>query len=406
MARHRHEASELLPSIAAMIMDRATSTATVVMTDGRTESRPLVPSPFSPSSIIVRARYVPSTNRLYLETDRGHAIDVELPTLRDSAPRGGRPVVYLDQRDWSLLANVLFEPERVHSKDERDAAERLIDLARARKIIVPMSFAHLGETSKWTNTDRKYRLALTVAQLSQGWQMRHPLDIRRYELRQSFATSIKQNPLPPLDVFTLEGCAAQAEWTSQERYEAWAGFPVGIAHAGRSLTCILSYIDLILDSEATAITPIPAWVSGNRDITDWFASQSTTSSQKRRSIGVLFLHDIRTEVAKAAHECGMTNSELETWVDSHFHADVRVMGSLDIANEIYQDKHLKSGTTWSDNDLTDMMFLTCAAGYAEYVVGERSLMSYVKQAAKRLGRPIKVYSRISDLLAALKTDGL
>lgn len=77
-------------------------------------------------------------------------------------------MVYLGQRNWSLLASTQFEPERVRSEEERAAAVRLIVMARARKILLPMSFAHLAETAKWGDTDRRYRLALTVTQLSRG----------------------------------------------------------------------------------------------------------------------------------------------------------------------------------------------------------------------------------------------
>lgn len=188
MANRRDEASELLADIESMVMDRATSSAWIVMTDGTAVRGPLEPSPFSPSSTIIRTRYVPSVNRLFMETNRGDTIETELPTLKSPAPRGGRPVVYLDQRDWSLLAKVLYEPERVRTDRERDAAAHLIALARARKIILPMSFAHLGETSKWSVTDRRYHLALTLTQLSRGWQMRYPIDVWQHELHETFAS--------------------------------------------------------------------------------------------------------------------------------------------------------------------------------------------------------------------------
>jgi len=53
-----------------------------------------------------------------------------------------------------------------------------------------------------------------------------------------------------------------------------------------------------------------------------------------------------------------------------------------------------------------MLFLTCAAGYADYVLAERSSTSYLNQSAKRLGRSIKVYSRINDLVVAFENEGL
>jgi hypothetical protein len=387
-------------------MDRATSTATIVTSDGRAASFPLLSSPFDPRSFIVRFEYVPIENLLYAYTELGDTIIAELPSLSNPAPRFGRPVIYLDQRDWSLLANVLYEPERIRSTVERDAAERLIALARETKIILPMSFAHMAETSRWTNTERRYHLALTVVGLSRGWQMRHPLDIRRHELRQSIAINIKQIPLPPLDVFTLAGCAAQPKSPSRPRYGARAGLPPEVAHAVDALTCISSYFEIMLASEAMAMNPISGWDSENQQFTDWLAEEPRTRSQKRKTVWARFFGDIGPEVVQAAHESGITRSEMALWLTRHFDGDVRAMASLGLFNEVYQDKHLNQRTTWRSNDLIDMMYLTCAAGYADYVVAERSLVSHARQAAKRLQRPIKIYPRISDLMVPLKNAGL
>ena len=47
------------------------------------------------------------------------------------------------------------------------------------------------------------------------------------------------------------------------------------------------------------------------------------------------------------------------------------MPSLGLFRETLQGMHLNRAR-WEDNHLTDLMHLTCAAGYADYVVGERS----------------------------------
>ncbi len=405
MANHHEEAGELLADIESMAMDRETSTSWIFMTDGTTVRGPLEPSPFSPSSTIIRTRYVPSTNRLFMETNRGDTIETELPTLQSSAPRAGRPVVYLDQRDWSLLAKVLFEPERVQKESDLEAATYLISLARARRIILPMSFAHLGETSKWRIRDRRYNLALTLTQLSRGWQMRYPIDVWQYELHQTFASRFRNVILPPLEVFTLEGCAIESTGTFQKLAISSVGFPEEIEFVARATVCMMSYIDMVLDSEATVPTPIPEWVDAFQLITDELAKEPKTSSQKRYILRFMLLKDIQLRVAEVAHQSGVTGSELETWVESHFEPDVPGMRCLGLWNEVFQAKHINSTTKWKTNDLTDMLFLTCAAGYADYVLAERSATSYLNQTAKRLGRSINVYSRIDDLIVELQRQG-
>jgi hypothetical protein len=269
-----------------------------------------------------------------------------------------------------------------------------------------MSLGHMGETAKWNDRERRYRLALTVTELSRGWQMRYPLDIRQYELRQSFATRIKHGPLLPLDMFTLEPCAAESESSAKEYFATHAKLPAEIRRPVEALSCISSYFDAILDSESVPMNSIPEWVNRFQNFTAWIASEKKTTSQKREFIRSGFLADLSGEIAQAAVESGTSPEEFKTWFDSYFNKDVRTMPSLSLFSEIFQDKHLDPGTTWRNNDLIDMLFLSCAAGYADFVVGERSLVNYAKQAANRLQRTINIYPRISDLVVALKSTGL
>jgi hypothetical protein len=58
-----------------------------------------------------------------------------------------RPVVYLDQNHWIDLARVRVNSPKI-SGHRKFACERLIDLARNREIILPLSGAHMVETAK------------------------------------------------------------------------------------------------------------------------------------------------------------------------------------------------------------------------------------------------------------------
>jgi hypothetical protein len=126
---------QLLKCIASMAIDRVPSIGTVITSDGNSASfEP--PSPLEPNSAILKLTYVPNANLFSLKTNRGDTIEAELPSFLDPERRDNRPVVYLDQRDWSLLAYALYEPAKILSIEERDAAEQLITLARERRIIL------------------------------------------------------------------------------------------------------------------------------------------------------------------------------------------------------------------------------------------------------------------------------
>jgi hypothetical protein len=52
------------------------------------------------SDVFVKSTYFMEMNRIVLETERGDLLGAELPTLESMSPRNGRPVIYLDQKDW------------------------------------------------------------------------------------------------------------------------------------------------------------------------------------------------------------------------------------------------------------------------------------------------------------------
>lgn len=125
-------------------------------------------------SAVVRMNYEFRGRTIVFTTRQGDRIEAELPDQNDLAPIRTRPVVYLDQNHWSV-AKALHEPQSVRDERERLAAERLAELAQQRKVILPLSFGHVGETGKWRDDSRRYRLALTMLELSNGWQVRDVL---------------------------------------------------------------------------------------------------------------------------------------------------------------------------------------------------------------------------------------
>ena len=65
--------------------------------------------------------------------------------------------------------------------------------------------------------------------------------------------------------------------------------------------------------------------------------------------------------------------------------------------EPYKQRHL-AGVRWTANELTDMVYPACAAGYADFVVTERHMAAFINQSNQRLGRPSNVYRRLRELV--------
>lgn len=190
--------------VIATVLDFETRRARIVRSDLKELNLPLDVPGLPSSNRISRVTYSPAINGLHCVTTFGDEILAELPSLDSSVPRGDRVVVYVDQKDWRTLRNVRYEPQRIESHAEREAAEALTGLVQSGRVILPLSSAHLMETTKWTTETLRYQVALTMLQLSRGWQMRHPLAIREGEVRAALTHHGQMRDLGVSNVFTLE----------------------------------------------------------------------------------------------------------------------------------------------------------------------------------------------------------
>jgi hypothetical protein len=115
---------------------------------------------------------------LTLHLPAGGTVVAELG-LQDPDDVGGRPVVYLDQNQWSTLAAVHFGLRDVPA-ETANAARRMLALGTSGEIVLPISAGHAIETGPQFS-HRRVALATTMLEGSRGWQMRHPVRVRAVE---------------------------------------------------------------------------------------------------------------------------------------------------------------------------------------------------------------------------------
>ena len=395
------EASQILWNIDRMIMDREIGENIVVMRDGSEFRLDLDPRLFFEGSSIIRTVYDPGDNMLYMHTDRSDVFGMEIPTLSSESPLNDRLIVYLDQKDWSQLSRIYHD--EYHPADEpfKESTRQLMDWAKDSKIILPFSFAHLVETSKWSNYDRRYRLAITLASVSRGWQMRYPIKVWESELNRCFADRNDLMLDSSLNVFTLEGGAAQPHDLNNELMVESAGLPLAVAKASKAIVSISSYFEVALSSDSSTVNTIPDWVKMFQLITDEVNKDGIPAHKRRGIVKAMFTKDFTQYIARAAVDSGITMDSFERWYNGRFDSDMRRMKTVGMWYEIFQSKHLNATTRWEDNDLIDMMFLSCAAANADFTVAERSMSGYIQQSAKRLGRTVRISKNFNDLVAQI-----
>jgi hypothetical protein len=173
-------------------LDYNSGVASIVTADGQIVTD-RVTRPKTAGSV-TRSTFIPHESRMEILA-AGELFRVNLGSVRD---RGMGPVVYLDQNHWIDFARWHKSPANV-SSEKREFFDVFASAATVGRIILPLSSAHLTETSKRGGTTR-VELASTMLRYSRGWQMRSVLGLRRAELRALFGSS---SPLTKKDVITL-----------------------------------------------------------------------------------------------------------------------------------------------------------------------------------------------------------
>jgi hypothetical protein len=374
--------------------------ALVRITQGGRElaTMPWAHSPFEISSSLVSVIFEFPVRSLTFVTRQGDRIETELPEMNGLAPLRGRPVVYLDQNHWGAMANAIHEPERV-PQEERSAAEELTELARQRRVIIPLSRGHVGETGQWRNNTRRYRLVLTMLDLSKGWQLCDVEVLRRAELQRGLAASLRCSLPPAPAPVTLEPGAISA--TSVERYQPGGDLDEELAFATAALTETIGVFDQMLDDVPVPLASVPGWVDRMQRTTRELASQVSHGRSRRAVTLEAFRHDLPHELACAAAELDVGPEDAGRWLRDLNEEQITSMPSLAIYRELLHEKLSDPATVWKHNDLNDMMYLSCGAAYADHVVGERRLTSDLRCGLGRLGRPVNVYRRLADLIHVL-----
>ncbi len=389
-----------------MSMDRETSSIVITRSDGMEARFPLESaSPFAETSVLSSLHFTPALDRLLAVTRAGDEIVFELPKLGDNDRLAGQLVVYLDQNQWSAIAKARLEQDGVRQVDT-EAVRQLFKWVNESRIILPAASGHYFETTKRYDAAKRYSLGLTILQLSGGWQMRDPLQVRRDELRSALSCRYMGSDGPPraADVFSLEPNVIHGPMRGGAPHEALRGFPPEAALGHEALTSATALIDVMLDLERIEPGRDAGWSAANQRFSDWLDSADRDSQQKRQSIDVFLLSDMGTEIAEEAVAAGLTAEQVNDWMMKYAASDIRQLPALGLFREMLHERHLNKGTTWRPNDLTDMLYLSCAAGYADVVVCERHMSSMMRQGIKRLDRSVRVYPRLREAEPGIRLE--
>ncbi|MEV0185857.1 hypothetical protein AB0I54_42315 [Streptomyces sp. NPDC050625] len=312
-------------------------------------------------------------------------------------------VVYLDQNHWVTMARARVAPEKIPVAEERQAADALWGLVAAGQVRLPLSSAHLVETVHAGTKERRRHLAQAMLDAYNGWHMLNPLVVRRYE----FVSAFGGPELTAEDVFTT---AAESPFFNYQPV-------IGSAASGSEqvqmsdLIWRATWASLLLeetlpkeDLEATRAV-VEQWAGVPAALARYLRDHPAERNM-RMVAATYMLGDLKIEIAQACVLAGISTEELsgylqpETTVD--FFTRLPFNGRV---LEVTQARLRNAADKWVNNDLNDLYFLACAAGYADHVVAEKKTGHLLQGANRALAAPrASVHLSLRSLIHGIQTS--
>jgi hypothetical protein len=384
-----------------LVVDHENGRMTVECSDGSLVVRPMHTRAPAGTLGIRRSDYDVAARELMLTLPAGDRVTVEVGTPGDGdRPGRERPVVYLDQNHWIALARCIYNPAAQPTPEVNEAAGKIIGLARRKEIILPLSSAHLFETARKDGRQRK-ELATTMLTLSRGWQMRNPLAVRRAELS---AAMRGEAPLAA-NVITLEPDVVFAG--GADGPEPPADFPEPWRSLHQRIVSISAIYSVMIEDEredaVRAREAAARWADLHDQLAQHFRADEV-SKDEIRAVSLQFLFaDLRDEIARAAQQAGITPAHFVAWLERSADTEFARMPHVGRLRHFILLKLRNADEKWEPNDLADTHFLTCAAGYADLVVGERKHINLLNRTTREVPDGAQLTRTLIDAVAWLSS---
>jgi len=309
------------------------------------------------------------------------------------------PIVYLDQCHWITLAQAQFAKHKIHSSDELPAADFILKAAGDGRIRLPLSGAHMVETMKAGNGTRRHQLADTMLSAYGGWHMNNPVIVRGWEMAQ--ALTQQGASLDRDQVFNQRPGTPFGNYTPYMHNDQT--LPPQVQRLVDELSWRLAWQDVLRSGtyEATewaaALEVIHGWVWTHQDLLTYLTLHPA-NRDLRVVAAARTLDDLQQELAAAARQVGLNIDELEQRL--HSGNLVEFFQQLPFVGRVMEITHLRlcnPQDVWVENDLIDLLFLSCAAAYADFVVAERKATHLLRQAARWTSSGATVFATLREL---------
>jgi hypothetical protein len=162
--------------------------------------------------------------------------------------------------------------------------------------------------------------------------------------------------------------------------------------------------DEIDEQQTAGLRQAAVWAEGHQRLADFMRSVLMGPQRARINATAAVLADLQDEIAFAAMSAGVSAAAMSSWAAeaADQFAPMPFLGRL---LEVIYHRLRNAGSKWEANDLNDIMFLTCAAGYAHVVVGENQTIDFLKRAGRGRSSGAELASTLHDSISALERRG-
>lgn len=349
-----------------------------------------------------KVTFAAAEHTMTMTTLSGDDLTVEVFDDDDQRERiAGRPVVYLDQNKWVRLAQSVHSPEKLVDA-EVTAAHELIRLAKSHRVILPLSSGHLIETCP---TDRAWRvhMAELMISLSRGWLMSDPLLVRSAELLSLFAKRSGGPAAPVGDVITLNPFELFGDRLDDS--PGATDLPEAIRRLPVILSAVAAVFSVLVEDEGIrseeGVERSRAWAKSHHELAKELKTNAKARALARDVTRLRFLSDLSLDLDHAADGSGLAREAIWEWLTDQAESDLATLPYLGRMREVIHLRLMDAGDEWDGNDLVDMMYLPCAAAYADFVVGEKKALHYLNRACRGRSDGAVLLTSLSELMERL-----
>lgn len=388
--------------IESIAIDVARNCGVVRLRGGLGVSTPITFPATGGQPSIAHMLYSFADRTLQVTTEAGERATIEIGQPGEAVRGTGARVAYLDQCHWSALDRHLHEPSAL-AGDEAVAADTLIEWARAGRIILPLSSGHVIETIPLFGSKRR-RLALTMLELSRGWHMRDPVLVRGEEILRVLGADAPGTH-GPIEPFSLDPDGLYLNTTAPPEPTDLPGYVGWLCHR---LTSVAANFDLLIDTERIPPEKSTAWCGQMAAIGRSPEFRRLPTARRRTAAHIQAIYDAVAEesVLTQLQQVGLAPERAAALLIGGLQGRRETMPFLRLYADALGVRLLNPTTKWVPNDLIDMLYLGCAAAYADAVAAEHTAAVYLTSAWHDRPETCPVVPTLSRLVAVLESQGL